>query len=93
MKYIQRTSKNGYKYFDVDRDNWKEWFCVFIAEGEYKSFYYPVKRDVVRGGYECWVWYLAPFVLVIKLAYSMYIHLLNDTRQLLDDYLNKYKRE
>lgn len=43
------------------RENWKEWFCVFVSHGySIPRFYLPVDRVFDRHGCICWIFPLAP---------------------------------
>lgn len=89
MKITQHTNKK-YSYYTTERDKWYEWFRLEIEEGSAWRFYFPIERVWNRRTVICWVWYLVPFVLFIRLFQVAIKSIYLDTRQLLDDW-KKYQ--
>jgi len=51
------------------REHWYEWFYVVVDEGEMRPrFYLPVERCINRRAYLCWIFPLAPFVVLLRIV-------------------------
>lgn len=84
MRVETQTKENGKVHTDFKRENWKEYFkifvhtdyliarCLYRQSDEYEAipwFMLPVYKDDMRDGWICWVWPLAPFVLIGVASY------------------------
>ncbi len=83
MIITQHIEKSGFVRYTSKRDKWHEWFRLEIAEGMRWRFYFPIERDLIRGCYICWVWYLVPFVLAIRMVQVAVRSLYLDSRDML----------
>lgn len=81
-----KVSKIG-KSFEFKPENWKERFTVRISgllfqtklEGEpIPYFYLPVYRRADMIAVECWIFPLAPIVLLLRILENMFISLWHD---------------
>jgi len=79
-------------------EGWKEWFMVkactrYIVQGQqFPRWYLPVRRDFTSDQMECWIFPLAPFVLVFLITYNIFWSLWNDTRDFLYYLQSKNKK-
>lgn len=68
MKVLQTTEAIGNRilvHLQYIREHWYEWFYVVVSEGyERPLWYLPVRRKIDRHAYECWIFPIAPFVLI-----------------------------
>lgn len=81
---IHKIKTNTGYVIKYTRENWTEWLVVIYAiylkdEGErMPRFYLPVRRCDTRHAYECWIFPLAPFVLLWILTYRAFIGIWRD---------------
>jgi hypothetical protein len=75
-------------------DNWTEYFRIDVEEGcVTPAFFIPVKRKYPANIMVCWIFILAPLMLVIYLIQGMLNSLWTDLRQTAHDInrMAKYK--
>jgi hypothetical protein len=83
MQITQHTDKYGFVGYTSKRDKWHEWFRLEVSEGEAWRFYFPIERNLMRNTYTCWIWYLVPFVLTIRMVQVAVRSLYLDSRDML----------
>ena len=88
MKVTKHTNKD-YSYITTERDKWYEWFRLEIEEGSVRRFYFPVEQNIMRRTTICWVWYLIPFILPIRLISVATGAIYRDTRYILNDWISR----
>ena len=86
-------TKNG--KIRLIREDWAEWFRMFKREGcRTPPFYLPVRYVVAQRASECWVFPLAPFVVVWfilrEAGWKTWTDLLNLLRDITDDNAKKH---
>lgn len=88
-----RITKNiigNFEYYTTQKDKWYEWFRLEIEEGLAWRFYFPTERIPQRNTMICWVWYLVPFVLFVRLFIVAISSIYFDSRKMLNDW-KKYR--
>ena len=75
------------------RENWKEWFYMDMSATLFKfkeegmrvpRFYLPVNYLPIRNCYQCWIFPLAPFVLIGLIFWRAIVKIWRDLMEVLE---------
>lgn len=69
-------------------NKWYKWFRREVSFYEYYRFYFPTDRNHTKAIAICWIWYLVPFVLVIKLCRIAVIAVYKDVLYTIEDWID-----